>query len=185
MSSTSNHGPVSGEVMETISDRIRQWRIDGGYTLKEVSDALSLSLGKPIGPSAISNYEKRNNPSATVLASLKEAFPEVDLNWILLGAGYPKYGLTEAEQADFYIPEAVEDGLMEVTQKILEFPFTHPDLFLTPEEMTPAERHTYAMTVYAGLRQIARGICRDSRRFGPPKGTKGSKRAFKEAGTHP
>lgn len=87
-----------------IQARFGQWREREGLSLREVMEAVNEHLppGRRIRTkSTISNYEKTASdkppPRADFLAALKEAFPTLNVDWIITGRR-SMYALQEGRQ---------------------------------------------------------------------------------------
>lgn len=85
-------------IMNTVHDRLRYFRETvKGLSLREFRDRVNerLEPGGSLSLGTVSNYERgrengsRPGPRAEFLVALKEAFPDVRLEWLLLGEGPP------------------------------------------------------------------------------------------------
>lgn len=121
---------------ETIGDRLRRWRTEvRGLSLRELRDAVNEHLppSRRVSLGTVSNYERSGEdgagPRASFVAALKAAFPELRLEWLLLGRGAPSAGGARALAAATDAPgPAAGEGL---GGRVRE---TYPDLeLLSPE----------------------------------------------------
>lgn len=121
---------------EEIGDRLRHWREDvKGLSLRELRDAVNghLPPRRRVSLGTVSNYERsggdRAGPRAGFVAALKEAFPELRLEWLLLGRGGPTaVEASVAAAASDGAPGPMREGL---GGKVLA---AYPDLeLLSPE----------------------------------------------------
>ncbi|MFQ5679068.1 MAG: hypothetical protein ACE5HP_06385 [Gemmatimonadota bacterium] len=97
--------------MNTVQDRLREWRkAVKGLSLRELREAVNGELppARRVSLGTVANYERPPGtggtgagPRADFLAALKRAFPELRLEWLLLGEGEPsELGRRIAELAE-------------------------------------------------------------------------------------
>lgn len=84
--------------MNSVQERLRHWRQVKGLSLRELQEAVNAHLAPParVSLGTVSNYERppqetapRPGPRTEFVAALKAAFPELRLEWLLLGEGQP------------------------------------------------------------------------------------------------
>ena len=73
--------------MGEVAERLREWRKQNGYTLKNVAESVGTYLGGPVSPNTVGNYERRRGPTLPFLVALAKAYSryELDLRWLLTG----------------------------------------------------------------------------------------------------
>ena len=120
--------------MNSVQERIAYWRGSvKRLSLREFRDQVNAHLPEParVSLGTINNYERvpegaraRGGPRAEFLLALKSAFPEIRLDWLLLGQGEP----TELAQR-LAAPDV--DATPTFAERILD---RYPDLeLLAPE----------------------------------------------------
>ena len=130
--------------MNTVHTRLRFFRKEiAGHSLREFRERINAELPADAGLSlgTLSNYERssrdtpRPGPRAEFLAALKGAFPEIRLEWLILGQGQPT---VVAER--LAAPEGMEARAEETDASAGGSPFAarvlahYPDLeLLSPE----------------------------------------------------
>ena len=72
--------------MPGMGERLREWRLARGLTLRELGEDVAPYLdGQPVGRSSVANYERRNGPTSEFLAALVQAYPDLDASYLLTG----------------------------------------------------------------------------------------------------
>jgi len=120
-----------------------------------------------MGRSSVGNYERRSGPTSEFLAALVQAYPNFDVHYLLTGTTVRASAWDVAGGEPYLDPEEEGDEVRALIERLVAAPYANPSIFLTPSEMTTAERITYNMAARAALRTIARALCNDPRRFGP------------------
>lgn len=127
-------------ILDSVQSRLRHWRTEvKGLSVREFQAAVNEHLsdgGVSLG--TVSNYEqppdgpRSAQPRADYLAGVKRAFPELRIEWLLLGAGPPSLAAGRAAEAAGGRPAgggAPEEGSL--GGRVLA---AHPDLgLLSPE----------------------------------------------------
>lgn len=134
--------------MNTVQERIRHWRISvKRMSLREFRDAVNRHLPESarLSLGTINNYERvpgkgvgaRGGPRSDFIEALKQAFPELRLDWLVCGVGEPSElaqrlaapgGLESAADAE---PDAAAGTGGSITSRIVH---RYPDLeLLSPE----------------------------------------------------
>ena len=153
--------------MAGIGERLREWRLARGLTLREVGEAVApFRGGKTVPRNSVANHERRG-PTTGFLAALAQAYPDLDIAYLLTGRPSTSAAWQESGGGVYFAPEEATDEVRALIDHLVEAPFSYPEVFLKPDEMTTAEKVTYVMTARAALRTIARALCNDSKRFGP------------------
>lgn len=85
--------------MDSVQSRLRRWREEvKRLSVREFHQRVNAHLppGRRVSLGSVSNYERSGNgrgagapPRADYLAAVKRAFPELRLEWLLLGEGEP------------------------------------------------------------------------------------------------
>lgn len=154
--------------MPGMGERLREWRLARGLTLRELGEAVAPYLdGQPVGRSSVANYERRNGPTSEFLAALVQAYPDFDVHYLLTGRSSTSAVWEESGDGVYLAPEEATDEVRMLIDRLVRAPFGHPEIFLTRDDLTTAEWITYHMAARAALRIIARSLCNDARRFGP------------------
>ena len=154
-------------MMAGIGERLREWRLARGLTLREVGESVAPFLGgKTVPRNSVANHERRG-PTTGFLAALAQAYPDLDIAYLLTGRPSTSAAWQESGGGVYLAPEEATDEVRALIDSLVEAPFDHPEIFITRDQMNTAERITYDMAARAALRTIARALCGDSRRFGP------------------
>lgn len=81
----------SRRAVETFQQRFKRWREASGHSLQEVADKVNARLGDrshlQVGRTTVLNYEKNTTPRVEWLVALKEAYPRINIEWLLFGTG--------------------------------------------------------------------------------------------------
>jgi hypothetical protein len=89
---------VEKKGLRTLQERFGYWRQEvAGLSLRALQEAVNAHLtpGSQVSLGTVSNYEGGSEnepmpgPRAEFLVALKRAFPNLNLNWLLFGAGSP------------------------------------------------------------------------------------------------
>ena len=86
------------QIFETFHERLRFWRREvAEVSQKELCDAVNQRLGSSdqVSVATVSNYERSTEPRASFLGALKQAYPQVSLEWLVSGTGKLTGGLSE------------------------------------------------------------------------------------------
>jgi hypothetical protein len=86
--------------LDSIPRRLRHWRdihaarelgLEGTLSLENLAEAVRPFIaGRPLARQTVSSYETTGaNPKSDYLVALKRAFPQLSLEWLLLGQGPP------------------------------------------------------------------------------------------------
>jgi len=154
-------------MMAGMGERLREWRLARGLTLREVGEAVAPFHGGRVVPrNSVANHERRD-PTTGFLAALVQAYPDLDVSYLLTGRPGTSAAWEESEDGVYFAPEEETDEVRALIDRLVDAPFNHPEIFFTRDEMNTAERITYDMAARAALRTIARALCNDVRRFGP------------------
>lgn len=147
--------------MDSVQERLRFWREEvKGLSLRQFQRSVNARLPADMQVSlgTVANYEhapeadgRRAGPRAEFVAGLKRAFPELRLEWLLLGEGEPTRlaqalaGEEGLESGGGRADESGEEGpAVSLTARILA---SYPDLELLAPEASAL--FTAALTRYA------------------------------------
>lgn len=75
---------------DTVQTRLKHWRQEiAAVSQAELCEQVNRHLpeGKGVVVSTISNYERTTEPRASFLAALKQAYPKLNLDWLVSGKG--------------------------------------------------------------------------------------------------
>lgn len=100
--------PQVSTQLYSVQERLRYWRAEmKQLSLREFQAAVNACLApeRRVSLGSVSNYEQRPgaarsaSPRAEYVAAVKAAFPEVRLEWLLLGAGEPTSAAERVSEA--------------------------------------------------------------------------------------
>ena len=106
-----------GEALDTLRERLRYWRrIVMGLTQRELCEWLNQDKPKEerVPKTTLSNYERGTEPPASFIEALKRAFPDLNLNWLLLNEGEPSQLQEIARRAHEELEQELAGGVQKV-----------------------------------------------------------------------
>ena len=107
------------QFVETFHERLRFWRREvAEVSQKELCHAVNQRLGSSdqISVATVSNYERSTEPRASFLGALKQAYPQVSLEWLVSGAGKLFAGQQELGEVLAGL-RGSDDALNQLTQR--------------------------------------------------------------------
>lgn len=126
--------------MNSVQDRLRHWReVVKGLSVRQFRAAVNAHLPaeRRVSLGTASNYEqspgaaRSASPRADYVAAVKAAFPELRLEWLVLGEGEPSATADRVAAAAAPAPGAARYGDSSLGGRVLD---AYPDLtLLSPE----------------------------------------------------
>lgn len=152
-------------MMAAMGERLREWRLARGLTLREVGEAVApFHGGRAVPRNSVANHERRG-PTTAFLAALTLSYQNLDVSYMLTGKSGTLAAWETGDEGVYFSPKEATDEVRALIDNLVEAPFEYPKIFFTREEMTKTERTTYDMAALLALRMISRSLCTDARRF--------------------
>lgn len=120
---------ATSKTLDTLQDRFKYWRNHvARISLREVQEAVNKHLEKGVSLPTVNNYEvaKRASPRTSFILALKRAFPDLNLEWLLLGDGEPR--LSQKAAGHFVAHHVPVDSSVERPLDLMSYANHFPSL---------------------------------------------------------